>query len=50
MVQAEEGFTEEPIIVLIVHEATNNPCSERRVIQEWFRDNGYPIEEFVHQK
>lgn len=49
-IQAEEGFTEEPIVVLIVHEATDNPCSERCVIQEWFRDNGYPIEEFIHQK
>ena len=40
-VQEREGFEEEPIVVLIVHEATSNPCSERRVIQEWFRDNGY---------
>lgn len=46
-VQEREGFEEEPIVVLIVHEATSNPCSERRVIQEWFRDNGYPIKEFV---
>lgn len=45
-VQEAEGFTEDPIVVLIVHEAPTNPCSERRVIQEWFRDNGYPIEEF----
>lgn len=49
-VQEKEGFTEDPIVVLIVHEATDNPCSERRVIQDWFRDNGYPIEEFRHQK
>ena len=47
-VQEKEGFTEEPIVVLIVHEATDNPCSERRVIQEWFRDNGYITEEFRH--
>ncbi len=45
-VQEKEGFTEEPVIVLIVYEATNNQCSERRVIQEWFKDNGYEIEEF----
>lgn len=49
-VQEAEGFKEEPVIVLIVHEATDNPCSERRVIQEWFRDNGYPIQEFRHIK
>ena len=45
-VQEKEGFTEDPIIVFIVHEATNNPCSERRVIQEWFKDHGYPLQEF----
>lgn len=49
-VQNAEGFTEDPIIVFIVHEATSNPCSERRVIQEWFADNGYPIREFTHKK
>ena len=47
-VQEKEGFAEEPIVVLIVHEATDNPCSERRVIHEWFRDNGYSITEFRH--
>ena len=47
-VQENECFTEEPIVVLIVHEAPNNPCSERRVIKEWFKENGYPLEEFMH--
>lgn len=28
-IQALEGFKEAPIIVLIVYEAPNNPCSER---------------------
>ena len=42
-----EGFSEEPIIVLIVHEAPQNPCSERRVLVEWFRDHGYELEEFT---
>lgn len=45
-VQENESFTEEPIIVLIVHEAPSNPCSERRVIKEWFKENGYSLEEF----
>ncbi len=49
-VQEAEGFKEEPIVVLIVHEAIDNPCSERRIIQEWFRDNGYPIQEFRKEK
>ena len=41
-----EQFEEEPVIVLIVHEATNNPCSERRVIQEWFAANGKEVTEW----
>lgn len=45
-IQKIEGFTEEPVYVLIVHEAYDNPCSERWVIQDWFRDNGYDIKEF----
>lgn len=45
-IQKVEGFSEEPIYVLIVHEAYNNPCSERWVIQDWFKDNGYDIKEF----
>ena len=34
--QKELGFEEEPIIVLIVYEAPNNPCSERYALQEYF--------------
>lgn len=50
-VQQEGGwFDQEPILVLIVHEAYDNPCSERWVIQDWFKDHGYPIEEFIHPK
>ena len=40
-VQQELGFKEEPEIILLVYEAPTNPCSERRVIQEWFKENGY---------
>lgn len=39
------GFDEEPIIVLLVHEAPQNACSERAAIQEWFRKNGVECEE-----
>ena len=49
-IQEVEGFVEEPILVLIVHEAYDNPCSERWVIQNWFKDHNYPIEEFIHKK
>lgn len=45
-IQKAEEFTEEPVYVLIVHEAYDNPCSERWVIQDWFKDNGYDIKEF----
>ena len=46
-IQQLEGFTEEPIIVFIVHEAPQNLCSERIVIQQWFRDNDVCVQEFV---
>lgn len=35
----------EPFVVFIVHEAINNPCSERSIIQRWFADNGVIVEE-----
>ena len=35
-IKSLEHFKEEPIIIFLVHEAKNNPCSERRIIQEWF--------------
>lgn len=31
---------------LLVYETPTNPCSERKVIQEWFRDNGVEIREW----
>lgn len=46
-VQGLEKFTEEPIIVLLVHEASRNPCSERRIIQEWFADHGIEVTEWA---
>ena len=45
-VQSLENFTEEPVIILLVHEAPQNPCSERRVIQEWFAANGKKVVEW----
>lgn len=38
-------FEGEPTVVFIVHEAPSNPCSERAVIQEYFRKNGVQCEE-----
>ena len=39
------NFQEEPIIVLIVYEAPDNPCSERAALQEFFNceELTYPI-------
>ena len=45
-VKEQEGFDEEPILVLIFHEKYDNPCSERWPVQAWFKDNGFPVEEF----
>ena len=45
-VKEREQFKEEPIIILLVHEAPNNFCSERCVIQEWFASHGKKVEEW----
>ena len=37
---------EDPIFVLIVHEAPTCKCSERPVLQEWFKDHGIILEEW----
>lgn len=47
-VKSLENFSEEPVIMLLVHEAPQNPCSERRVIQEWFAANGNKVVEWQH--
>ena len=35
-IKSKLGFSEEPEIVLLVHEAPSNPCSERVVLQDFF--------------
>ena len=45
-IKNKEGFEEEPEIVFLFHEAPDNPCSERWVVQQWFRANGYEISEW----
>ena len=45
-IQSLENFSEEPVIMLLVHEAPQNPCSERRVIQEWFASHGKEVKEW----
>ena len=45
-IKSLENFSEEPVIILLVHEAKDNPCSERRVIQEWFAAHGKQVTEW----
>lgn len=45
-VQEESGFAEEPEIVLIVHEAPGNPCSERWALIDWFAAHNYELKEW----
>lgn len=49
-IQQLEGFKNEPEIVLIVHEASNEPCSERKSIQNLFTEHGIECTEWEHQK
>ena len=46
--QKELNLIQEPIIVLMVYETPNNPCSERSVLQEVFncKELSYPIGEY----
>lgn len=37
---------EEPEIVLLVHEAPINPCSERWALFDWFREHGIEVSEY----
>lgn len=32
--------------VILVYETPSNPCSERRVLQQWFKDNGLELKEW----
>ena len=41
--QRLDGYLQEPEIMLIVHEAPDNPCSERVPLQEYFRENGIEV-------
>jgi hypothetical protein len=48
--QCLEGFTEEPEIILLLHESPDNLCSERVPIQELFREHNIEIEEWKRDK
>ena len=44
-IQKHEGFEEDPIIVLLVYEKLDNPCSERWPLKDWFMAHGLELEE-----
>lgn len=45
---ADKLDTEDPIVVLMFHEAPCNPCSERIVVQQWFKDHGIKVTELKY--
>jgi len=46
-IKDKEGFEHDPEIILIVHEVTDNPCSERTELVKWFKEHGVELEEYV---
>jgi hypothetical protein len=46
--QKNEKITEEIILVLIVYETPNNPCSERIPLQEYFTEHGWECKELEY--
>ena len=44
--KAAKSLSNDIIFVLIFHETPNNPCSERWMVQKWFKENGYELKEF----
>ena len=47
-IQQQEKFKEEPIIVFIIYEAPDNPCSERWVLLDFFKDKGIECKELEY--
>lgn len=41
-------FEEDPLAVFIVHEKYDNPCSERVVLIDWFKQNGVECKELIY--
>lgn len=48
VIKAGNNYAGEPIIVLMVHEAWYNPCSERVVLQNWMKSHGINCEELPY--
>ena len=41
----KESIKDEIILVLVVYESPNNPCSERKPLQEYFTSHGWECKE-----
>lgn len=48
MYAKQENLKEEPIAVLIVYEAPNNPCSERAALINYFNNHGVDCKELEY--
>ena len=44
-IKQQVGFKEEPLLVLMVHEAPSNECSERKILSEYFNSKGIECKE-----
>lgn len=38
----------DPLVVFIVHEKYDNPCSERVMLHKWFKENSIKCEELIY--
>lgn len=43
-------FEEKPYIILLVHEAANNPCSERWALKDFFKQNGIELLDWTREE
>lgn len=39
---------DDPAVVLLFHEIPNNPCSERKAVQDWFNEHGIEVTELKY--
>lgn len=47
-IKEQLGFEEEPIVVLMVHEAISNPCSERVALIDYFQSHNIDCKELEY--
>lgn len=45
--KVQKNFRNTPDVCLLVHEKSDNPCSERRVLVDWFKAHNIELEEFT---